>query len=597
MRRIVALFLLLAFGAVLVACQPEAANVSPTPVEGDTMEELEDAEEMTGRGAGGTLNILYWQAASTVNPYLSSGTKDVDASSLVLEPLARFDESGTTLIPWLATEIPTVENGGISEDFTSITWTLQDGILWADGTPLTAEDVAFTADYCMAEEMGCASATSFDGVSNVEALDDVTVQITFKNPTPFPYSPFVTSNSPVLQKAQFEDCMGAAAQECTDENFGPIGTGPYTVSEFRANDVVVYTINENYRDETKPYFSEVIFKGGGDATSAARAVLETGEADYAWNLQIEPEVLTSMEAAGNGKVVVGFATNVERILINFTNPDSELGDQRSEWTEDDANPHPFLSDPVVRQALSMAIDRETIAVSLYGFGGQATCNIWPAPEIYVSTANDSCLVQDIEGANALLDDAGIVDTDGDGIREKDGVPLSILYQTTTNSIRQSTQALIKQWWSQIGVETELRTIDASVFFGNDPSSPDTYGKFYADVQMFTSGSSGVDPQQYMSGWQCSEISRMENNWLGSNIPRWCNAEYDALVAELARTSELEERAEIVKQMNDLVVQNYVVLPLVYRGSVSAHANSLEGVRINAWDSQMWNVADWTRAGN
>ena len=106
--------------------------------------------------------------------------------------------------------------------------------------------------------------------------------------------------APIIQKAQFEDCQGIKAQECTEQNFGPIGTGPYKVKEFRPNDTVVFEINENYRDPDKPYFSEVVIKGGGDAAAAARAVLETGEADYAWNTQVEPQILDQMEAAGIG---------------------------------------------------------------------------------------------------------------------------------------------------------------------------------------------------------------------------------------------------------------------------------------------------------
>jgi peptide/nickel transport system substrate-binding protein len=258
------------------------------------------------------------------------------------------------------------------------------------------------------------------------------------------------------------------------------------------------------------------------------------------------------------------------------------------------NNHPFLTDPAVYKALSMAIDRNTISEQLYGFAGRPTCNVLPAPERYASHNNDDCLVQDIEGAKKLLDDAGIVDTDGDGIREKDGVPLKILYQTSTNSVRQKTQALIKQWWAEIGVDTELRNIDAAVFFGGDPNSPDTYGKFYADIEMYTNGAAGVDPQIYMSNWLCDQVSGPWNNFLGNNVPRWCNPNYDKLYEELTVTADLDKRAEITIKLNDMLVQGGVMIPLVHRGSVSAVLNSLKGVRMNAWDSEMWNVADWYR---
>ena len=443
--------------------------------------------------------------------------------------------------------------------------------------------------------MGCNALSNYADVESVEALDDLTVKITFSVAKPFPYGPLVSSTAPIIQKAQFENCTGAAAQECSDENFYPIGTGPFKVKDFKANDVVVYEINENFRDPTKPCFSEVILKGGGDAASAARAVLEIGEADYAWNLQVEPQILAAMAAAGKGKVVNSLGTGVERIMINFTDPDPDLGDNRSKWTEDNQFPHPFLTDPAVRKALSLAIDRTTMATQLYGDAGAPTCNVLSGPLIYASTANNDCLIQDIDAANALLDEAGWV-PGADGIREKDGVRLSILYQTSTNSVRQSCQALIKQWWSQIGVETELRNIDSAVFFGGDPASPDTYGKFYADVEMYTNSFDGTDPERYMANWLKEEISGEENQWLGNNIPRWWDPAYEDLVAEFAVTADFDERIRIAKEQNDLLVQNGVMIPLVHRGDVSAHANSLLGVRMNSWDSELWNIADWSRSG-
>jgi peptide/nickel transport system substrate-binding protein len=511
----------------------------------------------------------------------------------VLEPLARYDEVGN-LMPWLAEEIPTVENGGVSEDLKSITWNIKPGILWSDGTPLTAEDAVFTAEYCLEPDLGCNSAPQYADIESVEALDDLTVRVNFTVPKPFPYGPFVTQRGAIIQKAQFEDCMGAKAQQCAEENFYPIGTGAYKVKDFKANDVVVYGINENYRDPNTPFFKEVVIKGGGDAASAARAVLETGEADYADNLQVEPEILNAMKLAGKGEVVVAYGTPVERLVVNLTDPDPALGENRSKWTPDNQFPHPFLSDPAVRRALSLAIDRSTLVKIGYGDAGQPTCNVVPNPAIYVSTANDECLVQNIELANQILDEAGW-ERGPDGVREKNGVRLSILYQTSTNSVRQGTQALVKQMWEQIGVETELRNIEPAVFFGGDPASPDTYGKFYADIEMYTNSFSGTDPESYMSNWLCSEIPDESNQWLGNNLPRFCSDEYDELAAELAVTANLEERAELVKQMNDMLVQEYVIIPLIHRGLPAAHANSLLGVRFNVWDMPLWNVADWTRS--
>jgi len=542
------------------------------------------------RGSDGHLSIIYWQAPSILNPYLSGGTKDIESSSMIIEPLGRYDQNGN-LVAYLAEEIPTVANGGVSEDLTSITWKLKSGLLWSDGSPVTSADVKFTADYCMHPEGGCAQGAKFDGVTSVDIVDDLTVKVSFAQAMPNPYGPFMGGQSPIIQKAQFENCMGAKAPECTDANFGPIGTGPFRVTEFRTNDVIQMEANPNYRDPAKPAFATVTFKGGGDATAAGRAVLETGEFDYAWNLQLAPDVINKMAEAGVGTPISAFGSLVERIEMNMTNPSSSLPEGERSTV---AHPHPFLSNANVRKALSMAIDRNLLVEVGYGRAGRPTCNLVPAPQIYASD-NTDCLTQDIDGAKALLEAEGYVDSNGDGVREKDGVELRVLYQTSTNAVRQDFQALIKEWWQEIGVATELRNLDASVYFGGDPGSPDTFQKFYADVEMYANNFDGTDPQAYLAAYRCGNEPKPSSQWQGENINRFCDPNYDALLDELGRTGDLNERGRIGRQLNDMLTKDsYVIVPLVDRGRVSAHANSLGGVVLNTWDSELWNVSDWYR---
>ncbi len=544
------------------------------------------------RGRDGELKLLYWQAPSTMMPYLSGGTKELEASSVVIEPLARYDNDGK-MHPWLAEEIPTVANGGVSEDLKSITWKIKPGIKWSDGSELTSADAVFTYEYCSHPDTGCTSSNYFNDIVSVDALDSHTIQINFTVAKPFPYAPFVGYNAPIMQKAQFDGCIGAKAQECTEQNFNPIGTGPFKVVDFKPNDVIVFEANELYREEGQPAFSKLLFKGGGDATSAARSVLETSEMHYAWNLQVEPEILSKMAEAGKGTIIAGFGTSVERLMVNFTNPDPDLGDDRAEYLggNNNRNPHPFLADYAVRRALSLAIDRQILVDAGYGSAGKVGCNVLPAPAIYASDANDECKTQNVDEANRILDEAGWV-RGSDGIRAKGGVRLSILYQTSTNSVRQGTQAFIKEMWKAIGVETELRNLSASVFFGGDPGSPDTYQKFYADIEMYTNNFSGTDPETYMANWTCKQVSRRANTWGGGNMPRWCNPDYDALSAEMSTTADLDDRIRLAKAMNDMLMQDYAMIPLIHRGGVSAFSNVIEGPRGNEWDSELWNIAEW-----
>ena len=203
------------------------------------------------------------------------------------------------------------------------------------------------------------------------------------------------------------------------------------VTEFRPNDVIQMKANDNYRDASKPAFATLTFKGGGDALGAGRSVLETGEFDYAWNLQLAPDVIAKMEEAGKGVAIAGFGPLVERLEMNLTDPSPALdADTRSTRKA----PHPFLTDMNVRKALSMAIDRPLLVEIGYGKAGKVTCDLVPAPDLYAAK-NDFCMSQDIAGANALLDEAGWK-RGGDGVRAKDGVRLSILYQTSTNAVRQ-----------------------------------------------------------------------------------------------------------------------------------------------------------------
>jgi peptide/nickel transport system substrate-binding protein len=298
-----------------------------------------------------------------------------------------------------------------------------------------------------------------------------------------------------------------------------------------------------------------------------------------------------MLAAGKGQFVVAFGSLVERIEMNLTDPSPDLAEGERSTVK---HPHPILSDVNVRRALSMAIDRQTLVDVGYGAGGLPTCNLVPAPEIFASD-NTACLTQDMEGAKKLLEEAGWTDSDGDGIRDKDGKKLSLLYQTSVNQIRQDFQALVKSWWAELGVETELKTIDAGVFFGGDPGSPDTFQKFYADVEMYANNFEGNDPQVYLANYLCSTIPGPDSQWQGENINRFCDPAYDTLVAELAATTDIAKRTETAKKLNDMLTKDSMtIVPLVHRGTLSAHANTLGGVQINAWDNEMWNTADWFR---
>ncbi len=556
--------------------------------DGGEEEETDDGAAASGEaGSAGELVLLQWQAPSQANGLLSSGTKDLLASSLVLEPLAEYNPAGE-LVPVLATEIPST-GSGISEDGTSITWSLRDDVMWSDGTPFTAADVVFSWTYCADEATGC-STQAFAQVDTVVADDDFTVTVNFVESVPFPFEPFVGWQSVIIQEAQFADCVGAAAVGCSDQNFQPVGTGPYTVTELQPEATVSYAMNENYRGvaDGQPAFSSVVIQGGGDAESAARSVLEIGEADYAWNLQVAPEILAPMEAAGNGFLNSAFTANVEHISLNQTDP---FADPPSEGT-----PNPlFVDNPDLHQALSLAINRDELVAVGYGAAGVPTCNIWPVGE--QSTNNDTCLTQDVDAANALLDGLGYLDTDGDGIREAEGYgPLEFDYVTSVNAVRQSNQELIAAQWEAIGVSANMLAEDASLFFDGTCASEACIWRFPTPMQMYTNGASNPNPALYLNAFTPDKIPTSANNWGGDNIYRIDNAEITALIEEIIVTPIDDPRLnELAIEIND-AVSTSAIIPLIHRANVSAFANTIEGVgELNGWDSEYWNIEEWTRS--
>ncbi|MDW8314457.1 MAG: peptide ABC transporter substrate-binding protein [Rhodovarius sp.] len=537
----------------------------------------------TRRGGGGALKILYWQAATLLNPHFAVGTTNQEAARVFYEPLAGWTSEGT-LFPILAAEIPSIENGGLSPDGRSVTWKLKRNVRWHDGTPFSADDVIFNWEYSRHPAVGATTSGSYRDV-NVVKVDDFTVRVEFERPTPFWADAFVASTGMIIPKHQFQNFVGAHARDAP-ANLRPVGTGPYRFVSFAPGDLLRGEINPDYHRENRPFFDTIEVKGGGDAVSAARAVLQTGDFDYAWNLQVEDEILQRLEAAGRGRVNIVEGGNVEFVQLNATDPNIEVDGERSHISTQ----HPAFRDPAVREAMALLIDRAALERFIYGRGGPATSNFLNNPPRFRSP--NTRWEFNIARANEILDRAGWV-RGRDGVRVKDGVRLRFVYQTSVNAPRQRTQAIYKQAAMRAGIDLELKSIAASVFFSSDVANPDTFTKFYADMQMYTTTMPQADPQRFMNQFVSWEIASRANSWQGRNVVRWRNAEYDA--AYRAAESELDpiKRAALFIRMNDLIVGSHHVIPLVRRPLVSASLNNLRPV-LSAWDNTHWLLADWYR---
>ena len=539
----------------------------------------------TKAGGGGALKTLFWQAATLLNPHIALGTKDQEGARIFYEPLAAWDPEGN-LAPVLAAEIPDIENGGVAADGMSVTWKLKKDVQWHDGQPFTADDVVFTGDYA-ADPATAATTIGTYQDAKVEKIDPLTVRVRFNKPTPFWADSFVSARGMIIPKHLFELYRGANSREAP-ANLKPVGTGPYRFVDFKPGDLIKGERNPSYHFSNRPYFDTIEMKGGGDAVSAARAVIQTGEYDYAWNMQVEDEILLKLEKSGGAKGRVDIVSGgwIEHIKLNSTDPWTEVDGERSSAK----TMHPLLGDPAVRRALSLLVDRASVQAHIYGRTGSATGNFINAPERFVS--KNTSWEFNIEKANQLLEQAGWM-RGSNGIRGKDGKQLKLVFQTSINAPRQKTQAIVKQACQKAGIDMELKSVTASVYFSSDAANPDTASKFYSDVEMLTNTVTQPDPEALMRQFVSWEIASKDNKWSGRNIVRWRNDEYDKAFRSAERELDPVKRAALFITMNDKVVQDQVVIPVTRRGQVAAMSHRLRATQ-SAWDNDFWNLKDWYR---
>ena len=578
-RRFVQLMVGLGLTAPMAAQMLAAAGVAEA--------QMKWASNPTKRGGGGLLKTLWWQAPTLLNPHFAVGTKDQDASRIFYEPLASFDPDGN-LVPFLAAEIPSRENGGVSKDGRSVTWRLKANVQWHDGKPFTADDLVFNWEYVMDPATAAVTQGSYTNIERIDKPDSHTIKIGFKKPTPFWARPFCSTDGMIIPKHVFEAYKGNKSREAPT-NLKPVGTGPYRFADFKPGDIVRGEMHTGYHIPNRPFFDQVEIKGGGDAISAARAVIQTGEYDYAWNLQVEDEILKRLEQGGKGRADIVTGGNIEHIQCNFTDPWTDVDGERSSAK----TRHPFLTDPAVRLALSVLVDRGSVQEQIYGRTGIATANFLNSPSRYAS--KNMKWEFSVEKANQILDQAGWK-RGSDGVREKEGKKLKLVYQTSINPLRQKTQQIVKQAAAKAGFDMELKSVTASVYFSSDAANPDTYGHFYTDIQMYTTTMTSPDPESFMNQFTSWEVAAKDNKWQGRNITRWRSDEYD----KVYRAAEIEldpvKRAALFVKMNDLVIQNVVVVPVVFRPRVAGISTRLRDAIQSGWDSDFWALAYWTKQG-
>ncbi|GAB4541459.1 MAG: peptide ABC transporter substrate-binding protein [Anaerolineales bacterium] len=584
-----ALWTLLALTLLLPACAA-APVATPAPLEAPA----------PTHSAPVTLTILHPQSPEILNIHLTNNVKDFEPARIVYEPLAVFDKNGV-LQPALAKEIPSLENGGLAKDGKSVTWKLREDVLWSDGQPFTAADVAFTFEYIKDPLVKSSSAINYSLVKEVVALDDFTARVTFSEVNPAWYVPFVGTRGVILPSHIFADYKNEHALEAP-ANQMPVGTGPYMVkapgiepqevlllgAQIVQTTKLTFVPNPNYREPERIAFDRIIWRGGGTSNEGARLSLQVGEVDVAYDLEsVDVDTLSELSKSGQGRLVAAFAPGVERLLLNQT--DWQRPSASGEYSSREV-PHPLLSDKVVRQAIAYAINRDAIA-ALYGANGLPAYAILVSPPQYQSPRE--FYKYDPATANALLDEAKFLDVNGDGVREANGVNIKLTFKSYVGGIAQSAQKLIQKDLRAIGLDVDIKIVDSKNLFAKGAENPESVSRFNADMLMFRTRSSSPDPTAFMAFWTCNAIPQASNNWQGNNNERWCNPEYDALLEQVKTELDEQKRAEIFIQMNDLLVEDAAAIPLVWRASALGVNKTLNGIEPTPWDTVTWNVQNWT----
>jgi peptide/nickel transport system substrate-binding protein len=499
-------------------------------------------------GQGGKLHLFFWQAPDTLNPHLSAARQDLSASRIVYEPLASLNGKGQ-LVPFLAKEIPSLQNGGLAEDGRSVVWKLKPGITWSDGTAFTAADVVFTHDYITYSPAATGSASAYDEVWSVEALDDLRVKITFKTPQAAWSKPFVGAKGMILPRHIFASHIGAVAPDAPANRMA-VGTGPYRVVSFEEEDVlviddqviatikIIYEPNPYFRESGKPYFSIVELQGGGeDAKIAAKAARE-GLTDFAWNLAGDALALKLL-GAGDGRAIHRSSSWIEGLTVVFANS-GRLGDNQNPAPV--PGPRRLQSDWRLSQALAHSIDQEAI-LGLYRAAGHsaATSPAWT----HGGLAANGETTFDLARAGALFTEAGWVDRNGDGRREKNGRALALFFQPSHDPLRQGVENIIAEALRSLGVKVGPEGLDATAFFG----------------------------------------PLLKNETRQDSLLGW-----PAQIGKLA-ADPLFQRADFGRDLGDGAMAVY---PLVLLRQSAGISKTLAGVAFTPWDLPLWNIKDWRR---
>jgi peptide/nickel transport system substrate-binding protein len=496
------------------------------------------------------------QEPTVFNPLLPHIEVDQGVHWNLFSPLWGVDDKGN-FTPQLAAEIPTVENGGISEDGLAWKVKLRPGVTWHDGAPFTADDVKFTLELINNPHFHAYSRNGHQLVSDIRAISPTEISWRMQKVyAPYPSILSWTFIVPQHILAKADDPNTAPF------NNAPVGTGPFRWSERMPGDHITLVANERFFG-TGPYLERVVFRYIPDLT-VLFTQFQTGAIDYTGIQGITADHYNEAIKIPGRKVSVGAEGGFESITMNLSRP--------------------VFQELAVRRALYHGMDKETIIKAIYYGLPTPTETFLP----YQSWAFNPDLpkhVYDPAKAKQILDEAGWKPGDG-GIREKNGVKLAFANSTTAgNHVREQAQELLQQNWRDIGVDMQIKDMPAAVIWG------DFYGQSrYESVMVGWNQMTGPDPD--VTIWYSSKAIPVKGG-AGQNTMEYINPKVDELLAQGATTLDRSKRAAIYREAQSIIRGDLPMLPMFQYARIEGTKANLIGYHpsIYVW-SNCWNIGQW-----
>lgn len=579
------LSIMVILGVLVAGCTPTQPISAPQAEEAEgeevTAPQPEESEaDVTTTGSQVVIAIP--EDPPSFNASLSDTGYDSLVMELVMLGLADLDPEGN-VFPELAAELPTVENGGVVTDDENgtmdVTWNLRTDIAWSDGTPVSSDDVIFTYEALIDPELGSWT-QGIDYVDGMEKVDADTFIVHYNTIYPGYLYQFGGEQMVIWPAHYCDAAQGFSQWECAQK---PLSNGPYLLDEWVVGDHLTFVRNPTYYVQGKPSIDKIIVRIIPDS-SVRKTMLINGDADLdmwttegmLYDLKDEPNVEISTSPTNRW---------VMRLFMNM----AERG-----TTDPAATPHPILSDVRVRKAIRMAIDVNTLSEEIFlGYSKPIWTEFFREPY----TCDIAQTKYDPEAAAALLEEAGWIDQDGDGVREchgcqaaKEGdlMEMELITYAEYGELLELTQQLIGEMLGEIGMKLNLSIMEGSVMWATAAEGGiEQTGNF--DINLWDDGYFGNNPTDFM--WELYHSAAAEPD-MGWNVGRWINPEFDALIDE-SYTLDETVRKDLFCQMATILNEEVPDILLFSAVNAEAHSARLQGVQSTINDLVTWNAADWT----